>query len=117
MSKGIYKEDLENYIKTISELQSIGELERLQMLLVFNYLLGKCYELETCSSILPKWQTIKEFEASPEDGIYYVYTDDNEIKIAWYFKDQFYADEEREYGRWWITHVMPITLPVPPNNA
>lgn len=60
------------------------------------------------------WMTIKEFEASPEDGIYYVYTDDNEIKISWYSKDQFYADEAREYGRWWITHVMKITIPDPP---
>lgn len=67
-----------------------------------------------------QWKTIKEFEASPEDGIYFVYTkirEEGEIKIAWYEKDQFYADEEGEYGRWWITHVMKITLPSPPNNA
>ncbi len=67
-----------------------------------------------------QWKTLAEFEASPEDGIYFVYTkirDIEEIKIAWYENDQFYADEEREYGMWWITHVMKITLPNPPNNA
>ncbi len=69
---------------------------------------------------MTKWQTLEEFEAAPEDGIYFVYTkirEEGEIRIAWYFNDQFYADEEGEYGRWWITHVMPITLPNPPNNA
>ncbi len=70
--------------------------------------------------MITKWQTLEEFEAAPEDGIYFVYTkirEEGEIRIAWYFNDQFYADEEGEYGRWWITHVMPITLPNPPNNA
>ena len=70
--------------------------------------------------MIQQWKTLAEFEASPEDGIYFVYTkirDIEEIEIAWYFNDQFYADEEGEYGRWWITHVMPITLPNPPNNA
>ncbi len=70
--------------------------------------------------MITKWQTLEEFEASPEDGIYFVYTkirDIEEIEIAWYFNDQFYADAEGEYGRGWITHVMKITLPNPPNNA
>ena len=70
--------------------------------------------------MITKWQTLKEFEEAPEDGIYFVYTkirEEGEIRIAWYFNDQFYADEEGEYGRWWITHVMKITLPNPPNNA
>ncbi len=70
--------------------------------------------------MITKWQTLEEFEEAPEDGIYFVYTkirEEGEIRIAWYFNDQFYADEEGEYGRWWITHVMPITLPNPPNNA
>ena len=70
--------------------------------------------------MITKWQTLEEFEEAPEDGIYFVYTkirEEGEIRIAWYFNDQFYADEEGEYGRWWITHVMPITLPNPPENA
>ena len=70
--------------------------------------------------MITKWQTLEEFEEAPEDGVYFVYTkirEEGEIRIAWYFNDQFYADEEGEYGRWWITHVMPITLPNPPNNA
>ena len=70
--------------------------------------------------MITKWQTLEEFEEAPEDGIYFVYTkirEEGEIRIAWYFNDQFYADEEGEYGRWWITHVMKITLPNPPNNA
>ena len=70
--------------------------------------------------MITKWQTLEEFEEAPEDGVYFVYTkirEEGEIGIAWYYNDQFYADEEGEYGRWWITHVMPITLPNPPNNA
>lgn len=34
-----------------------------------------------------KWQTIKEFEAAPEEGIYFTYIkirEEGEIKIAWY---------------------------------
>jgi hypothetical protein len=70
--------------------------------------------------MIQQWKTIKEFKASPEDGIYFVYTkirDIKEIEIALYENDQFYEDGEREYRRWWITHVMKITLPNPPNNA
>lgn len=67
-----------------------------------------------------QWKTLAEFEAAPEEGIYFTYIklwEEGEIKIAWYENDQFYADEGREYRRWWITHVMKITLPNPPNNA
>lgn len=70
--------------------------------------------------MITKWQTLAEFEASPEDGIYFVYTkirDIKEIEIAWYFNGQFYSDPEGTFGSWWITHVMKITLPNPPNNA
>lgn len=70
--------------------------------------------------MIQQWKTIKEFKAAPEEGIYFTYInlwEEGEIKIAWYKNDKFYADEEREYGRWWITHVMKITLPNPPNNA
>lgn len=67
-----------------------------------------------------QWKTIVEFEESPEEGIYFVYTkirDIEEIEIAWYFDDQFLADPEGMFGKGWITHVMKITLPDPPNNA
>lgn len=70
--------------------------------------------------MMTKWQTLEEFEEAPEDGIYFVYTkirEEGEIKIAWYFNDQFYSETERMFGCWWITHVMKITLPNPPNNA
>ena len=70
--------------------------------------------------MIQQWKTLAEFEASPEDGIYFVYTkirDIKEIEIAWYFNDQFHSDPEGMFGIWWITHVMPITLPNPPNNA
>ena len=70
--------------------------------------------------MITKWQTLEEFEEAPEDGIYFVYTkirDIEEIEIAWYFNDQFHSDPEGMFGIWWITHVMKITLPNPPNNA
>ena len=67
-----------------------------------------------------QWKTIKEFEASPEDGIYFVYSkirNIEDIQIAWYFNDKFYSDPDGMFGSWWITHVMKITLPNHPNNA
>lgn len=70
--------------------------------------------------MIQQWKTIKEFKASPENGIYFVCTkirDIEDIEIAWYFNDKFYSDPDGMFGSWWITHVMPITLPVPPNNA
>ena len=70
--------------------------------------------------MITKWKTIKEFKASPEEGIYFTYIkigEEGEIKIVRYENDQFCADAEREYEMWWITHVMKITLPNPPNNA
>lgn len=70
--------------------------------------------------MMTKWQTLEEFEASPEDGIYFTYIkigEWEEIKIVRYENDQFYADEGEEYERWYITHVMKITLPNPPNYA
>lgn len=70
--------------------------------------------------MITKWQTLEEFEASPEDGIYFVCTkirDIEDIEIAWYFNDKFYSDPDGMFGSWWITHVMKVTLPNPPNNA
>ena len=70
--------------------------------------------------MITKWQTLEEFEASPEDGIYFVYTKIRDIKkigLAWYFDGQFHSDPEGMYAVWWITYVMKITLPNPPNNA
>ncbi len=69
--------------------------------------------------MIQQWKTIEEFEAAPEEGIYFVCTKIRDIEIAWYFNDKFYSDPDGMFmfGSWWITHVMKITLPDPPNNA
>ncbi|MBY0483478.1 hypothetical protein [Nitrosomonas sp.] len=46
MTEGISKEYLENSIKTITEVSGIDETSRSLMLIVFNDLLKRCYELD-----------------------------------------------------------------------
>lgn len=67
--------------------------------------------------MIQQWKTIEEFEAAPEEGIYFVCTKIRDIEIPCYFNDKFYSDLNGRWGSWGITPVMKITLPDPPNNA